>query len=79
MVMRLLRLRWYLWVVVCLVLINKVGADEIRGKIVDVDGSTVRIELEEAYLPALEDTVKIGFTVPGVGFVALEGQWKIAG
>ena len=57
---------------------NAVGAAELKGKVAAVNGSTVQIQLDGDLLPRVGDPVAIGFKVPGLGLVPLEGQWHVS-
>ena len=52
-------------------------AGELRGLVRSVSGEVVTIRCEGGLSPNPGDPVKIGFDVPDVGFVALEGSWKV--
>ena len=53
-------------------------AAELKGTVVEVAGTTVKIRLEGEKLPSVGDKVQIGSDVPGVGFVAVEGTWRVS-
>ena len=57
---------------------NAVGAAELKGKVTAVNGSKVQIQLDGDLLPRVGDPVTIGFKVPGLGLVTLEGQWQVS-
>jgi len=48
----------------------------IKGKVVEVDTSRVKIEYEGQYAPNVGDMVEIGFKL-GNDFIPVEGDWKI--
>jgi membrane-associated protease RseP (regulator of RpoE activity) len=52
-------------------------AGELRGAVRSISGEVVTIRCEGGVSPNPGDPVKIGFEVPDVGFVALEGSWKV--
>lgn len=66
------------WVVVFIV-VPALPADsgELRGAVRSSAGDVVTIRCEGGASPNPGDPVKIGFDVPDVGFVALEGSWKV--
>jgi len=53
-------------------------AAELKGTVVEVAGTTVKIRLEGQKLPRVGDKVQVGSEVPGVGFVAAEGTWRVS-
>lgn len=59
------------------VLVFPVMADQLRGKIISVSEPDVIIQMEGTVRPQTGDEVRIGFEVPGVGFVPLEGTWSV--
>jgi hypothetical protein len=50
---------------------------ELEGRVVEVSGKSVRIQLDGDRVPADGDAVRIGSVIAGVGFVAVEGRWRI--
>jgi len=50
---------------------------ELRGAVRSISGEVVTIRCDGGISPNPGDPVKIGFDVPDVGFVALEGSWKV--
>ncbi len=52
-------------------------AGELRGAVRSISSEVVTIRCEGGVSPNPGDLVKIGFDVPDVGFVALEGSWKV--
>jgi len=55
-----------------------VAAGELRGEVRSVSGEVVTIRCDGGVSPNPGDPVRIGFEVPGVGFVPLEGSWKVS-
>jgi len=53
------------------------AAGELRGAVRSLSGDVVTIRCEGGVSPNPGDSVTIGFDVPGVGFVPLEGTWKV--
>lgn len=51
---------------------------ELLGKVVKTTGKQVEIKLEGELIPHIGDAVIIGFDMPSVGFVALQGKWKVS-
>ncbi len=58
-------------------LVGASRAEELSGKVVRVVDTTVHIALEGDLLPNPGDPVRLGFDVPGVGIVHLEGTWSV--
>ncbi len=54
------------------------AAAELRGSVRSVSGEVVTIRCDGGASPNPGDPVRIGFDVPGVGFVPLEGSWKVS-
>ena len=54
------------------------GAAELRGEVRSVSGEVVTIRCAGGVSPNPGEPIKIGFEVPGVGFVALEGLWEVS-
>ena len=54
------------------------AAGELRGAVRSLSGDVVTIRCEGGVSPNPGDPVTIGFDVPGVGFVPLEGSWKVS-
>jgi len=52
------------------------AATTIKGTVVDVQGSKVKIEYNGEYAPSVGDPVEIGFEI-GEDFAPVEGEWKI--
>jgi len=52
------------------------AATTIKGTVVDVQGSKVKIEYNGEYAPNAGDPVEIGFEI-GEDFAPVEGEWKI--
>jgi membrane-associated protease RseP (regulator of RpoE activity) len=59
-------------------IVTPTGAAELRGEVRSVSGEVVTIHCEGGVSPNPHDPVKIGFEVPDVGFVALEGLWEVS-
>jgi ankyrin repeat protein len=57
---------------------SSVSAVEIRGKVIEVDGSKVKISYESDLAPREGDNVKIGSEIPGAGFIPVKGAWTVA-
>lgn len=55
-----------------------VAAGDLRGEVRSVSGEVVTIRCEREISPNPGDPVRIGFEVPGVGFVPLEGSWTVS-
>jgi hypothetical protein len=60
----------------CLVSPTATGA-ELACTVRSVQGATVTLACEGGVSPRVGDPVTLGLEVPGVGFVALEGAWKV--
>jgi TPR repeat protein len=54
------------------------AAAELTGSVRSVSGEVVTIRCDGGASPNPGDPVRIGFDVPGVGFVPLEGLWKVS-
>jgi hypothetical protein len=66
-------------VVACLVAVVAADAAEMRCTVRSVDaGATVTLACEGGVTPRVGDPVTLGFEVPGVGFVAVEGAWSVS-
>lgn len=50
---------------------------EIKGRVVAVEGSRVKITYESDFAPSTGDEVAFGFEIPGEGVIPVEGTWKI--
>ncbi|WP_321393198.1 tetratricopeptide repeat protein [uncultured Desulfuromusa sp.] len=57
--------------------ISPVLAVELNGSVTNVTGSAVTIKLEGNLLPQIDDPVAINESIPGLGSLPLEGEWKI--
>lgn len=57
--------------------VSSVAAVELNGKISKVTGSVVTIALEGNLLPQIGDPVAINETIPDLGLLPLEGEWKV--
>jgi len=55
-----------------------VDAGELKGTVRSVSGEVVTIHCDGGVSPNPGDPVTIGFDVPGVGFVAIEGSWRVS-
>ncbi|HSL19487.1 MAG TPA: PDZ domain-containing protein [Methylomirabilota bacterium] len=53
------------------------GAAELGCTVRSVQGATVTLACDGGVSPRVGDPVTLGLEVPGVGFVALEGAWKV--
>lgn len=69
---------WLIVGVVVAVLALPAAAGELRGAVRSVSGEVVTIRCDGGVSPNPGDPVRIGFEVPGVGFVPLEGSWKVS-
>jgi len=54
------------------------NGDELLGKVVKTNDKQVEIELEGELIPQVGDEVVIGFNMSSVGFVPLQGKWRIS-
>lgn len=50
----------------------------VKGKVIQVSGYAVRIELEPGAVVQPGDSVTIGFDAPRVGMVPIEGLWRVS-
>lgn len=58
--------------------VSPVAAGDLQGAVRAVSGDVVTIRCEGGVSPNPGDPVTIGFDVPGVGFVPLEGSWAVS-
>ncbi len=58
--------------------VSPAAAGELQGAVRAVSGDVVTIRCEDGVSPSPGDPVTIGFDVPGVGFVPLEGSWAVS-
>jgi len=65
------------WMMISMGLASPAATGELRGAVRSVSGDVVTIRCDGGVSPNPGDPVKIGFDVPDVGFVALEGMWKV--
>lgn len=66
------------WGFLSVFLLGTAAAEELRGKVVSAADAQVVIRLDGEARPRAGDAVRIGFEVPGVGFVPLEGVWSVS-
>ncbi len=64
--------------VIFIMSVNIGHSDELIGKVVKTIGKQVEIELEGELIPQIGDKVIIGFNMPSVGFVSLQGKWSVS-
>ncbi len=53
-------------------------SDELIGKVMKTIGKQVEIKLERDLIPQIGDEVIIGFNMPSVGFIPLQGKWNVS-
>lgn len=64
--------------IIAVTLATVAAAGELRGSVRSVSGEVVTIRCDGGISPNPGEPIKIGFEVPGVGFVALEGLWEVS-
>ena len=69
---------WSFVVLITFLITENGVSEELKGKVVKTNGKQVEIVLEGDLLPQIGDPVVVGFIMPSLGFVALEGAWKIS-
>jgi hypothetical protein len=52
--------------------------EEIKGKVEEVSGMSVKIRVQSEYVPNLGDKVQVSDNVPGIGEVAIDGSWRVS-
>ncbi|MCK5802077.1 MAG: ankyrin repeat domain-containing protein [Lentisphaeria bacterium] len=62
---------------VCLLACAVVSGADRQGTVVEVLGKKVKVRFDEGQAPTSGATLQIGSTVPGVGFVPVEGTWRV--
>ena len=63
--------------VIFIMSVNIGHSDELTGKVVKTIGKQVEIKLEGELIPRIGDKVIIGFNMPSIGFVSLQGKWSV--
>jgi hypothetical protein len=59
---------------------TRTGTEELRGKVVGVDGRSVRIAMESEMLPKVGDTVGLGQSMAGFDeLIFMAGEWTVTG
>lgn len=77
MICRLFFYRWFIFVAIFTMTVSSGLAIELNGSVTNVTGDAVTIALEGDLLPQIGDPVAINETIPGLGPLPLEGEWKV--
>ena len=58
----------------------RTGTEELRGKVIGVDGRSLRIAMESDMLPRVGDTVRLGQSMAGFDeLIFMTGEWTVTG
>ena len=66
-----------LYPVLLLALAPAAWCDELAGTVTSVDGYQVQIEVTDTARVRMGDLVRLSSEVPGVGEVAIDGEWRV--
>ena len=78
--MKLYNKSFFVSVIIAIIVISvNVGhGDELFGRVTKAIEKQVEIKLEGELLPQIGDEVVIGFNMPSIGFVPLQGRWNVS-